>query len=51
MYRLPAESEIQVKRMTIETTRLMIRTASQEEMLKIGILIQVMDIEEDKFQN
>lgn len=35
MYRLPAESEIQVKRMTIETTRLMIHTASQEEMLKI----------------
>ena len=35
MYRLPAESEIQVKRMTIETTRLIIHTASQEEMLKI----------------
>ena len=35
MYRLPVESEIQVKRMTIETTRLIIHTASQEEMLKI----------------
>ena len=35
MYRLPAESEIMEKQMTIETTRLMIHTASHEEMLRI----------------
>ncbi len=35
MCRLPAESEVQGKHMTIETTRLVIKTASLEEMLRI----------------